>query len=184
MISQEKYKDKAIELNGPDFDWLHSPVDARALYACNCGRPHGKWALFNGAINDSEALADLKRSHASAMAARRQRQEEEDRMRKEASDSRVAKEYAQNMLDWGKSVHTQMENIQRFMEVRCVIYILVYSFECQCSHFLIVCNNFVNCRVLLSTLVCQPQQFHLPCLHHLSLQYIMLYQLQIPLRTM
>jgi hypothetical protein len=117
-------------------------VDARALYACSCGRPHGKWALFNGAINDNEALADLKRSHASAMAARRQRQEEEDRMRKEASDSRLAKEYAQNMLDWGKTVHAHNENIQRFMEVRCVIYILVYSFKCQSSNFLIVCNLY------------------------------------------
>jgi hypothetical protein len=70
---QEKYKAKAIELNGPDFDWLHSPVDARALYECSCGRPHGKWATFNGMVNDKEVLLDLRRSRESAMAARRQR---------------------------------------------------------------------------------------------------------------
>jgi hypothetical protein len=35
---------KAVELNGPHFDWLHSPVDTRALYQCSCGRRRGKWA--------------------------------------------------------------------------------------------------------------------------------------------
>jgi hypothetical protein len=39
-------------------------------------------------------------------------------------------------------VHAHNENIQRFMEVRCVIYILVYSFECQSSNFLMVCNLY------------------------------------------
>jgi len=114
---QDKYKAKAIELNGQDFDWLHSPVDARALYECSCGRPHGKWATFNGMINDKEVLPDLRRSHACAVVARRQRQEEEERSRKEAHDSHVAKEYAQNMLEWGRMVHAHNENIQKFMEV-------------------------------------------------------------------
>ena len=53
---RDKYKAEAIELNGPDFDWLHSLVDARALYECSCGRPHGKWATFNGRINDRSPL--------------------------------------------------------------------------------------------------------------------------------
>jgi hypothetical protein len=75
-MGQEIYKATVIELNGPDFDWLHSPVDVRALYQCSCGRQHGKWATFNGTINDSEVLPQLKRSHASVMAARRQRQQE------------------------------------------------------------------------------------------------------------
>ncbi|CAD6233727.1 unnamed protein product [Miscanthus lutarioriparius] len=97
----EKYKLKAIELNGPDFDWLHSPVDARALYRCSCGRPHGKWAMFNGVINDNEALPELRSTHANAAAARRQRQEEEERLRKEAHDGRATKEYAQSMFEWG-----------------------------------------------------------------------------------
>ena len=114
---RDKYKAEAIELNGPDFDWLHSLVDARALYECSCGRPHGKWATFNGMINDKGVLPDLRRSRACAVAARHQRQEEEERSRKEAHDSRVAKEYAQNMLEWGRMVHAHNENIQKFMEV-------------------------------------------------------------------
>jgi len=126
-IGQEKYKAKAIELNGPDFDWLHSSVDPRALYECTCGRPHGKWATFNGTINDREVLADLKRGRASIMAARHQRQEEEDRMRKEASDGRLAKEYAQNMSNWARMVHTHNENMQKFMEVRSVIQPYVFT---------------------------------------------------------
>jgi len=54
---------------------------------------------------------------ACAVAARRQRQEKEERSRKEAHDSRVAKEYAQNMLEWGRMVHAHNENIQKFVEV-------------------------------------------------------------------
>jgi len=114
---QEKYKAKAMELNGPDFDWLHSPVDVRALYECSCGRPHGKWATFNGMVNDKEVLPDLRRSRESAMAARRQRQEEDERLRREAHDGRVAKEYAQNMMEWSRMVHAYTKNMQKFMEV-------------------------------------------------------------------
>lgn len=114
---QEKYKAKAIELNGPDFDWLHSPVDVRALYECSCGRPHGKWATFNGMVNDKEVLPDLRRSRESAMAARRQRQEEDERLRREAHDGRVAKEYAQNVSAWSTMVHAYTESMQKFMEV-------------------------------------------------------------------
>ena len=77
-MEQDKYKANAIELNGPDFDWLYSPVDARALYECACGCPHGKWAIFNGIINDKEVLSDLRRSRAYAMATRHQRQEEDE----------------------------------------------------------------------------------------------------------
>jgi hypothetical protein len=114
------------ELNGPDFDWLHSPVDTRALYQCSCGRRHGKWALFNGVINDNEALPELRSSHANAAAARRQRQEEEERLRKEAHDGRMAKEYAQSMLEWGATVHAYCENMQKFMEVSCSIHPLIF----------------------------------------------------------
>jgi len=114
---QEKYKAKAMELNGPDFDLLHSPVDVRALYECSCGRPHGKWATFNGMVNDKEVLPDLRRSRESAMAARRQRQEEDERLRREAHDGRVAKEYAQNVSAWSTMVHAYTESMQKFMEV-------------------------------------------------------------------
>jgi len=114
---QEKYKAKAMELNGPDFDWLHSPVDVRALYECSCGRPHGKWATFNGMVNDKEVLPDLRRSRESTMAARRQRQEEDERLRREAHDGRVAKEYAQNVSAWSTMVHAYTESMQKFMEV-------------------------------------------------------------------
>ena len=114
---QEKYKAKAIELNGPDFDWLHSLVDGRALDECSCGRPHGKWATFNGMVNDKEVLPDLRRSRESAMAARRQRQEEDERLRREAHDGRVAKEYAQNVSAWSTMVHAYTESMQKFMEV-------------------------------------------------------------------
>lgn len=111
----ENYKTRAMELNGPDFDWLHSPVDVRALYHCSCIRRHGKWAIFNRIVNDKVALAELKRSHAS-MDAQRQHQEEENQMRKEARDSCMAKDFAQRMFEWGRIVHDHYDNMRRFME--------------------------------------------------------------------
>jgi hypothetical protein len=68
-------------------------------------------------VNDKEVLLNLRRSRESAMAARRQRQEEDERLRKEAHDSRVAKEYAQNMTEWSRMVHAYTENMQKIMEV-------------------------------------------------------------------
>ncbi|KAL6639429.1 hypothetical protein ACP70R_023159 [Stipagrostis hirtigluma subsp. patula] len=116
----ERYKAKAIELNGPEFDWLHSPVDIRALYDCSCGRAHGKWALFNGIVDDTEALSELKSSRTTSVAAKRKRQEEEKIARQkeaqEARDSRLAKEYANSMMQWGQMVQQQNQNFQKFME--------------------------------------------------------------------
>jgi hypothetical protein len=100
---KERYKAKALELNGPDFNWLNSLVDVRALYECSCGRRHGKWPIFNGIIDDIEALAEVKNKHASSAAAKRQRQEEAERIRKEAHESRSSKEYAHNMAEWGQN---------------------------------------------------------------------------------
>ena len=39
-------------------------------------------------------------------------------MRKEARDSRLAKEYAQTMMEWGRMVQDRDEKIQKFMDVR------------------------------------------------------------------
>ncbi|PUZ51086.1 hypothetical protein GQ55_6G145600 [Panicum hallii var. hallii] len=117
ILIEERYKEKALELNGPEFDWLHSPVDVKALYQCSYGRPHSKWTIFNGIINDGEALPELKKSRASV--AKRQRQLEEERARKEAYESRLAKEYAQRMFDWGKIVLNHNDSMQKFMECGC-----------------------------------------------------------------
>jgi hypothetical protein len=91
-------------------------VDVKALYQCSCGRPHSKWTIFNGIVNDGEALPELKKSRASV--AKCQRQLEEERARKEAYESRLAKEYAQRMFDWGKIVLNHNDSMQKFMEVR------------------------------------------------------------------
>jgi len=103
-------------------------VDCRAVYQCSCGRAHGKWATFNWTINDREALPELKQSHASVMAARRQCQEEQEHIRKEAHDSKLAKDYAQSMLEWGRTVQSQFQSLQSFMEVRYDIQPSLFSF--------------------------------------------------------
>jgi len=68
-------------------------------------------------VNVKEVIPDLRRSRESAMAARRQRQEEDERLRKEAHDCRVAKKNAQNMTERSRMVHAYTENMQKFMEV-------------------------------------------------------------------
>jgi hypothetical protein len=81
-----------MELNGPQFDWLNSPIDVKVLYECSCNRLHGKWTIFNGIIDDREALAEITNNCASSAAAKHQRQEEAERIRKEARDTHSAKE--------------------------------------------------------------------------------------------
>jgi hypothetical protein len=127
-FGQERYKSTALELNGPDFDWLNSPVDVRALYECSCGQPHGKWAIFNGIVNDSEALAELKNNrNVSSLAAKHKRQEEEEWARMEARNCHAAKEYAQIMLEWGRVMQGHNESMQWFLEVR---YDISFLFVC------------------------------------------------------
>ncbi|KAL6839052.1 hypothetical protein ACP4OV_031106 [Aristida adscensionis] len=113
----ERYKAKAMELNGPDFDWLHSPVDVRALYDCSCGRPRGKCAIFNGIV-DKEAMAELKSTCSTSLDAKRKRQEEERARKKaqKARDSCWVKEYVNNMLQWGRIVQNHNDCVQKFME--------------------------------------------------------------------
>jgi hypothetical protein len=82
--------------------------------------------MFNGIINDNEALPELRSSHANAAAARHQRQEEQEHLMKEAHDGHAAKEYAKSMFEWGATVHAYSENIQKFMEVSCGIHPLVF----------------------------------------------------------
>lgn len=92
-------------------------MDARALYDCSYGRPHGKWATFNGIIDDREPLIELKSSDAFSLASKRQRREEEEReRRRETRNARLAKDYTQTLLDRSSSVHNHNTNIQRFME--------------------------------------------------------------------
>lgn len=86
------------------------------------------------------------------MAARRQRQEEEERSRKEAHDSRMAKEYAQNMLERVRMVHARNENIQKFMEVTSHMHPSLFILVVPLSNFLISIHwiGLLNCRVLFS----------------------------------
>jgi hypothetical protein len=136
---KERYKAKALELNGPYFNWLNSPVDIRALYECSCGCRHGKWSIFNGIIDDIEALAEVKNKHASSATAKCRRQEEAEHIRKEAHESRLAKEYAHNMAEWGKMAQIYNENMQKFMEVRSDMHIYLLFLLVLSVYYLIMC---------------------------------------------
>lgn len=112
-------------MNGPDFDWMNSPVDSRALYECSCGTPHGKWATFNGMVDDSEAMAEIERRSTSSTANKRRRQEEDDHERARLiEDARIAKEYAQRVLEWSSGQDSYNNTIKLILEVQSVIYLL------------------------------------------------------------
>ena len=74
-------------------------------------------ADFGDAMN-SDSLEEEPTADAKAFYTKRQRQAEEERARKEAHDSHLAKEYAQKMFDWGKVVLSQNHAMRKFMEVR------------------------------------------------------------------
>lgn len=183
FTGQERYKAEVIDLNGPEFDWLHSPIDVRALYACSCGQRHGKWAIFNGVIDDREALAEVKNDRASAMAAKQRRQEEDERIRKEANDSHSAKEYAQNMLEWGIMVQLYNENMHEFIEVRNEI-TLYFSLISVGLLLILIQHVSLNDRIWLNTLGCLPLQFLLPRLLLHFLRHLAFQCLQINLLKM
>ncbi|RLM60531.1 hypothetical protein C2845_PM14G09660 [Panicum miliaceum] len=65
-----------------------------------------------------EALHESKKSRASVIAAKSQRQDEDECARKEADESHLAKEYAQSMFDWGKIILIHTNTMQKFLELR------------------------------------------------------------------
>jgi hypothetical protein len=104
---------------------MNSPVDSRALYECSCRRPHGKWATFNGMVDDSEAMAEIERRSTSSTANKRRRQEEDDHERARLiEDARIAKEYAQRVLEWSSGQDSYNNTIKLILEVQSVIYLL------------------------------------------------------------
>lgn len=51
----EQYRDAMIERNGEDVDWLHGPFDPQVMYESTGGKPHGRFAIGDGAF-DSESV--------------------------------------------------------------------------------------------------------------------------------
>ncbi|KAM0893013.1 hypothetical protein ACQ4PT_025374 [Festuca glaucescens] len=51
----EQYHDAMIERNGKDVDWLHGPFDPQVMYESTGGKPHGRFAVGDGAF-DSESV--------------------------------------------------------------------------------------------------------------------------------
>lgn len=75
---------------------MNPPVDARALYECPCCRQHGKWAIFNGVVDDREALTGVNNNRTLSSATNRRRQEAAECIWKEAHDSQRAAAGDQN----------------------------------------------------------------------------------------
>lgn len=101
-------------------------MDVRALYGCSCGRQHGKWATFNGSVDDIEALTVVRSDRPSIRAAKRRREEEEREKRRLINDADMWKEYALNLLEWSRGAQQRDQNLQMFMEVKYVPYHLIY----------------------------------------------------------
>uniref|UniRef100_A0ACD5XHJ7 Uncharacterized protein n=1 Tax=Avena sativa TaxID=4498 RepID=A0ACD5XHJ7_AVESA len=100
------YKQKVANVHGKDYDWLHSPIVPQALYEAGKGKPHGKWSLFNGVVDDKETLREVQISRSSS-SSKRQRQENDRRI---AEQQELIKRHALSMTEWGKSVQATVEN--------------------------------------------------------------------------
>uniref|UniRef100_A0A0E0CIY8 Uncharacterized protein n=1 Tax=Oryza meridionalis TaxID=40149 RepID=A0A0E0CIY8_9ORYZ len=100
-----RYKSKFAERNGDRSDPMRSPVDSLALYESNYGKPHGKWPLFNGVVNNKEALVEVK-SGSSSSALKRQRREAEDLQRRRESEKfQLQNVYTQKMSEWSTKAY-------------------------------------------------------------------------------
>jgi hypothetical protein len=146
---------------------LNSLVDVRALYECSCGCRHGKWSIFNGIIDDIEALSEVKNKHASSTATKRRCQEEAERIRKEAHGNHSTKEYAHNMAEWSKMAQIYNENMQKFMDMRSdmhiyllflLILLVYYLIMCIVCYLIIECGctHWIDCQCSTSSSSASP----------------------------
>lgn len=72
----------------------------------------------------SEAMAEIKRRSTSSTANKRRRQEEDDHERARLiEDARIAKEYAQRVLEWSSGQDSYNNTIKLILEVQSVIYL-------------------------------------------------------------
>jgi hypothetical protein len=75
---------------------LHSPIVPQALYEAGSGKPHGKWSLFNGAVEDKETLQEVQINRSSSLS-KRQRVD-----RRIDEQNEAMKRHVHNMTEWGK----------------------------------------------------------------------------------
>jgi hypothetical protein len=83
---------------------LHSPIVPQALYEAGSGKPHGKWSLFNGAVEDKETLREVQINRSSSLS-KRQRVD-----RRIDEQNEAMKRHVHNMTEWGKSVQATVQN--------------------------------------------------------------------------
>ncbi|XP_044950600.1 uncharacterized protein LOC123400800 [Hordeum vulgare subsp. vulgare] len=87
-------------------DWKHCHVEPQALYEAGGGKPHGKWSLFNGAVEGKETLREVQVNR-SLSSSKRQRIQHDKRI---AQHNELMKAHAQSMVDWGESVQATVES--------------------------------------------------------------------------
>lgn len=100
------------------------------LYDTGRGKPHGKWPLCNGAIQDKETLAEA-RTNCCSPKSKRSRQEQEEHIEKlEGENQRISAEnqrilvenqiikaHSHDMTQWGKSVSDAFSSLHNIVSV-------------------------------------------------------------------
>uniref|UniRef100_A0A0D9XK86 Uncharacterized protein n=1 Tax=Leersia perrieri TaxID=77586 RepID=A0A0D9XK86_9ORYZ len=110
-----RYKTSFLERNGDGSDPIYSPVDSLALYDSNSRKPHGKWPLFNGIVNNKEVIAELKSG--SLLALKRQRREAENHQRRRESEKfQQQNVYTQKMAEWSSKAYKCCSLGQKLLE--------------------------------------------------------------------
>lgn len=122
VCAQRRYKSKFAERNGDRSDPMSSPVDSLALYESNYEKPHGKWPLFNGVVNNKEALVEVK-SGSSSSALKRQRREAEDLQRRRESEKfQLQNVYTKKMSEWSTKAYKSYTMGHKLLEVQSFFY--------------------------------------------------------------
>ncbi|KAM0860518.1 hypothetical protein ACQ4PT_046499 [Festuca glaucescens] len=114
-----RYTQRAKQFNGEGYDLNKDVVCSKALYACSKGKPHGRWAMFNGMVNDTDVIAKAKADGSSSAAAlkRRRVEELEEELRMKDEKTQKSEAYTNSLFTWGASMYEHCQGTHKLLEI-------------------------------------------------------------------
>ncbi|KAM0880110.1 hypothetical protein ACQ4PT_033808 [Festuca glaucescens] len=81
------------------------------------GKPHGRWALFNGMVNDMDVIAEARANVVSpAVLKRRCVEQLEDELRMKDDQTRKSEAYANSLSTWGVNMYEHCQGTHKLFE--------------------------------------------------------------------
>ncbi|XP_015689722.2 uncharacterized protein LOC107303725 isoform X1 [Oryza brachyantha] len=110
------YRTNVARLRGKGYNWKNNPVDPQALYNCSARKGHGRWATFNGLINDKEAIDEVRVGRASSVVRKRLCQEQdENEKRRQSEKIRRTEDHAKSVLSWGLGLYDHCNGMHKLL---------------------------------------------------------------------